>query len=432
MNLVKSFSIYTISGLLSKALSFLLLPFFTNHLSQSDYGVITLFSNSIYFVLPFMFMGIGETLSVEYNSLTAKELPRFISTSLIFSIITFIISLFSILFFGTFLSMLTGLNIKLLYLVCILSGFNFFVEYVFIIFRNQHKSLHFALLSISKTVIELSVSIYLIGQCNQGAMGRINGLLISSGVCFVIILIYFFNKGYLNSSFSKNWFIIILKRGLPTIPFFFMIFILNNSDNYFIKFFHGNKSIGVYALACQIALVVNLISSSFMMSFYPFFYKSLLDKHHNKILRVIFVYIFIIILSILLLFVFSPLLFKHFINEKFIDSLQYVFLLSLGQMWWAFFLIILSYLYYKKENTKLYYLSISSIIFTITIDYFIIKQHDSINWAWANMLSFLFCFLFISYIYRKQIFFNFIFIIKQLFRFNFSDANRKRGFKLPD
>ena len=128
MNLVKSFSIYTISGLLSKALSFLLLPFFTNHLSQSDYGVITLFSNSIYFVLPFMFMGIGETLSVEYNSLTAKELPRFISTSLIFSMITFIISLFSILFFGTFLSMLTGLNIKLLYLVCILSGFNFLLN----------------------------------------------------------------------------------------------------------------------------------------------------------------------------------------------------------------------------------------------------------------------------------------------------------------
>ena len=139
MNIFKSFGVYTISGILGKAVSFLLLPFFTYYLSESDYGTINIFSNSIYFITPFMAVGIGETFSVEYPRFSKNEMRNFISTSFIFPLIVFVLSCLLLLLCGGFFTSKTGLSLQLLFLVALLSVFNLFTDYIFIILRNQNK-----------------------------------------------------------------------------------------------------------------------------------------------------------------------------------------------------------------------------------------------------------------------------------------------------
>lgn len=94
MNILKSFGIYTVAGILGKVASFLLLPFFTHYLSEGDYGIINIFTSSVYFIIPFMAVGIGETFSVEYPRFTKEEMVKFISTSFF--------SLYSDLHWGVF------------------------------------------------------------------------------------------------------------------------------------------------------------------------------------------------------------------------------------------------------------------------------------------------------------------------------------------
>lgn len=403
MGFIKAFSIYTFSGILNRGISFLLLPFFTHHLSQADYGVITIFSNSMFFIIPFMSMGVGETLTVEYPTLSKEELRKFISTSLVFPASVFLISSLMILIFNGIFTQLTGLSTYLLFMVCVLSVFNFLTEYLFVLFRNENKPLSFAMLSIGKTVIELSLAIYLISVMKQGYMGRVNSILVSSAAGFIVVLIYVYRNKLFVPGISKAWLNVILKRGLPAVPFFLMLFVLNNTDNYFINYYHGKNNLGPYGLACQVAMIINLIATSFVTPFFPFLYKNLLEKKYERILKVMIIYIGIMILSVAFLSFVAPYFFKVFIAEKFNGSLNYILLLSLGQMWWAFFVLFLGYLYFKKENQKLYYISICTICFTLVTDYLIIKESTTINWAWANMLSFLFCLLSIMFIYRERI-----------------------------
>lgn len=403
MGFIKTFSIYIFSGILNRGISFLLLPFFTHHLSQADYGVITIFSNSMFFIIPFMSMGIGETLTVEYPTLSKEELRKFISTSLVFPASVFLISSLMILIFNGIFTQLTGLSTYLLFMVCVLSVFNFLTEYLFVLFRNENKPLSFAMLSIGKTVVELSLAIYLISVIKQGYMGRVNSILVSSAAGFIVVLIYVYKNKLFVPGISKAWLNIILKRGLPVVPFFLMLFVLNNTDNYFINYFHGKNNLGPYGLACQIAMIINLLATSFVTPFYPFFYQNLLKKEYVKIGKIILLYIFIMMLAVLFLAFCSPFFFKIFISSSFTESLKYIFLLSIGQLCWGIFILFLGYLYFKKENQKLYYISAVTICFTLTADYLIIKESDSINWAWANMLSFLFCLLSIMFIYRNRI-----------------------------
>ncbi|MBS1512391.1 MAG: oligosaccharide flippase family protein [Bacteroidetes bacterium] len=403
MGLLKSFSIYTFSGVLNRGISFLLLPFFTHHLTQSDYGVIAIFSNSIYFIIPFMSMGVGETLTVEYTNLPKGELKKFISTSLLFPVSVFLAALLLVAIAGHFFSSVTGLSIYLLFLVCLLSLFNFLSEYLFAILRNQNKPVLYAALSIGKTIVELTLAVYFISNLNQGYMGRVNSIIISTAVMVIIAVFYFYKSDLLATKISGEWLNVIFRRGLPSVPFFVMLFVLNNTDNYFINYFHGKGSLGPYALACQVAMIINLVATSFVTPFYPFLYQNLQNKEYLKIGKVLLVYLVLLVAAVMFLTLLSPLLFKIFIAADFSLSLKYIFLLSTGQMCWGIFIIFLGYLYFKKENNKLYYIAAATISFTLCADYFIIKEHYLFNWAWANMLSFLFCLLSIGFLYRRRI-----------------------------
>ncbi len=404
MNLIKSFSIYTIAGFLTKGLSFLLLPFFTHYLTQADYGLITIFSNSVYFIAPLMSMGISETLTVEYNNLTKKELTAFISTSIVFPIFTSIVTFLIVLFFPKNIESSTGLKSIHLYLLCILCWFNFFIDYFFTLIRNQNKPILYASIGIGKTVLELLLAILFIKGFNEGAMGRVNSIVISAAICFLFVLIYFIKNKLLKFNYEKKWQNIILKRGLPTIPFFLMLFFLNNTDKYLINYYHGANATGVYGLASQISMIINLIAAAFVTPFYPFLYENLRSKQITKIVKVVIVYLGLLVCATLIIGFCSSLFFNGFISENFKPSIKYIFILCVSQLCWGIFILFLGYLYYKKENYKLYYISIATIIFTLIINYVIIKQATSVNWAIASLVSYLFCLFTILLIYYKKVY----------------------------
>jgi O-antigen/teichoic acid export membrane protein len=70
---LESLSIYLTTSFLAKSLSFLLLPWFTNYLSPSDFGVINLFSGGITFLTPLISMGVIYNLSIDYYKIKHSE-----------------------------------------------------------------------------------------------------------------------------------------------------------------------------------------------------------------------------------------------------------------------------------------------------------------------------------------------------------------------
>lgn len=403
MGFYKSFGIYTLSGFIAKGIAFLLLPFFTHYLSQRDYGLITIFSNSIYFVAPLMNMGIGETLTVEYARLSSKELASFVSTSMVLPGIILLSSLLIALLFNGFFSAVTGLSGNLIYLICLLSFFNFFGEYLFTILRNQQRPLGFGLLSIGKTAVELLLAVYFIRFCQAGYLGRIESIFATTFLVSLVALVYFIRNKLIILQYTRRWMLLILKRGLPTVPLFFMTFTLYNSDTFMVNHFYGPAKAGLYGLAGQFAFLLTMLTASFVTPFYPFLYENLKKGNKLKVISLLMKYTLLVSMVFLAIWLLTPLVFKLVIAPQFHPALYYLLPLLAGQYFYSFYLIFAGLIFYKKQNHVYYYICPLVILFTLGINYFLLNIVKVNQYAYTSALSYLFCLLVMGLICYRDI-----------------------------
>jgi len=376
--------------------------------------LVTIFANSVYFIAPLMNLGIGETYTVEYPGLDKKNIASFITTSSIVPVIILVLVSVLVSLLHPFITRLTGLSATLQYLICLFSFSNFFNEYLFTYFRNRNQPVSFGILTIVKTALELSLAVYFIKFCGDGYVGRVKSMFITTVIIFIFTLIYFIKNDVLNFNVSKKWFSLVIKRGIPTIPLFVMVFLLYNTDNYMVNYYHGAAAIGVYGLASQISLLVNFVCSSFITPFYPFLYDNLNKGNYVKVMSLVFKYIAFITGVVLLLALATPMVFDYFIGYKFHAALHYLPLLLLGQYFFSIYLILAGLVFYKKHNSYFYYICPVIIILNIGINYFFIGVLNVSQFAIASALSYFVCLSIVAGTYYRYIYKGTVIYVKWL------------------
>jgi len=403
LNFFKAFGIYTVTGFATKAISFLLLPFFTHYLSQADYGLITIFSNAFFLLAPLMSMGIGETFTVEYPGFQEKDISRFVSTSITVPLLGLPIMLVIVWAFHGGLTILTGLSENILYLICLLNFFNFFCDYLFTILRNQKKPVFFGVMAIVKTTLELSLAIYFISYCHDGYMGRVKSIALNVLIISLFGIFFLVKNRLIIFQFSKKWLLLILKRGLPTIPLFFMSFTMYNCDTFMVNYFYGPSKAGVYGLSGQFAFILTVITTAFITPFYPFLYENLINRNKLKVVSLVMRYIFFLTALLAGIALLTPFVFHLFIAEKFFPALYYLLLLLAGQYFYSLYLVLAGLIYYKRHNRIYYFIAPLVILFTITVNYTLLHIVKVNQYAITSALSYFFCLMVVVIIYNKYI-----------------------------
>ena len=349
-------------------------------------------------------MGIGETFTFEYARIDDKERKLFISTAVLYPLFILLLVLLIVLIFHNFFTTYTNLSSALLYTICFLSFFNFFSDFLFSIFRNKDKPYQYALFAFCKTVIELILAIYFIKYCKLGYEGRVSSIFIASFVSFLFVVIYLLKNKLIRFEFSQKWFNTILRKGLPTIPLFFMFFILSNTDKYMINYYYGSAKAGVYGLATQFSMLLTLITSSFITPFYPFLYENLYLKKHKKIILVVLIFSILLLIFTILVPLILPYLFEIFIDTKFNEALDYVFFLMLGQFFFGLYLLQGGLIYYRNKNYIYYYVAPLVISLSIISNYYVLNVFKIQQLALGAFLSYLACFIIMSlFCYKDMI-----------------------------
>lgn len=395
--LFKSFSIYTLSSVICKAIPFLLIPVFTKHLTPEDYGVISIMLAGILAISPLLGPGVNELLTVEFQSFKKKELNQFVSTSIGFSILMF---LFFIIFFytlGDYLGSTLGIIKSVVIAIPIVALTSFSFELYLNILRNEDKPFAYAKLSIGRTIIEISLSTVLIVAYQFGYMGRVSGILISGIIFTLLFIVFLLKRDYLSLTFKKEYLKSILKFGLPTIPVFIMILILNNCDKYIVSKLLGMKEVGIYGIANQISVISNVALSSFLVPFTPYVYKQIaLGTAPSKLQVVRASYLFLLFFTLinLIIYLLSPILFNYFIDIRYHEAIIYLPQLLLGQVFWALFMIVTAgYIYYFKKTRFYYFLSPVIIVFSFLTTTVLTEYFGLMGTSFAYLLSNFFLFI---------------------------------------
>lgn len=355
-NFLGSASIYFGANVINASIPFLLMPVLTRLLTPSDYGLIAMFLILLGVFNAILGLNTHGAISVKFFQLNAVELSKYIGSCIMIllgSATLFFLLIFSI---ERWIEKTTGLPAVWIAVAFLLALFQFLINIYLSILQAKGNAKKYGALQIGQTLINLSMSLFLIMYIYQSWEGRLIGQSVGV-VALGLLAIYFLTRdGYFNYSLNylKYW-VNALKFGVPLVPHALSALILASSGQFITGILLESKSAGIYAVALQLGMVVGFLSDSFVKAYGPWLYAQLNhgdDKSKSFIVGITYV-IFI------LFFIYST--FASFVMIELIELL-------LGEAFWEAKTLI-PYIFMGNALTGMYYAVAGFFFFTSKTKY---------------------------------------------------------------
>ena len=376
----RSVAIYTFTNFFGKSASFLLLFVFTNplYITPSENGLLSLFSNSMLLLMPFLSMGIIHSTSAEYFKLNKKEFKDLFTTGFVMPFIIMIISCVILFLFRQELYDNYGFPEMFVWLIPLITFLVFFNEQLLGIARNTEQPGIFLKANISKISLELIISFVLVVFLAWRWEGRVAGILIS----YVIVAIYgfhfFFKNDFLFGTVRKKYILSELIYAVPVIAMQTSIFCMSASDRFFLSHFidDNNETVGIYNVVVTFGSVMIILSTALLQYIFPKIYTELSKDNINygSIRNSFKMYTMVMLAGFILIVLLTPVAYHFFINDRYHSALRFVIFTTGGYFLWTIAYFFYSFLLFFKEKRKILALSICCIIVSLSFNYFFIGK----------------------------------------------------------
>ncbi|MEO6404096.1 MAG: polysaccharide biosynthesis C-terminal domain-containing protein [Ferruginibacter sp.] len=410
---IKAVGIYTFTNFFSKAASFLLLFIFTNpiYISPSENGLLSLFSNSMLFLMPFLSMGIIHSVSADYFKLSKSDFKDFFSTGFVIPFIVMIVSAILLFLFREKLQQQYGFPPMFAWLIPVITFLTFCNEQLLSLARNNDQPNVYLKANISKTILELGISVILVVFFAWRWKGRVTGILISYALVGCYAFYYFIKNDFIFGCIRRKFIYSELSYAVPIIIMQASIFCMSASDRFFLSHFtnDNNATVGIYSVASTFALVINVLSMALIQYIFPKIYGKLSgDSKDYRIIKKMFkMYLLALSAGLILLILGTQVAYRLFINYRYFPALQYQFLLCIGFFLWGIAYFFYSFLLYHKDKKRIIWISVCAMVCSLSLNYFLIKEWGASGAAISTVCTYsviLIITLFVTRKYWKDIF----------------------------
>jgi O-antigen/teichoic acid export membrane protein len=276
-SLAKNSFIYYLSTILTKGISFFLLPLYTSILSTEDYGVLELMSIMSTMVIILFTLQIGQGVARYYNELrNQKHIQIYSSTVAIFSLISFgVFIVISVLFLSqiaAYLNLSESTTIFALMSIA-LNG-------LFYLSQNQLtwkiKPFQEMISSLTYNILTIGSTIYFLVYKEDGISGIFKAQCI--GAVLGILVAYLFTKKDYSTYFSAKVLRKLFRFSLPLLPGALAIFIYMFTDRICIKEMLGLDELGVFSVGNKIATILTFSGIGVSAALVPLIYRHFKEK----------------------------------------------------------------------------------------------------------------------------------------------------------
>jgi O-antigen/teichoic acid export membrane protein len=388
--LIKHGGIYTISNVVNASIPFLLLPVLTRYLSKSDYGIIATFQYLIAFFIPII--GLNTQASVIRRQYDTEKIDfaKYVTTCIVILLVNTLLLIVLLIPLSPFISDIAEFPSTWFWTIITVTFFQYLFTLVLGIWQANGKIYRYASFQNFQTALNFFASLLLIISFQMNWQGRVLAQTVSMVVFGALALLMLYKMGFLKGQISKKYFIDALKFALPLIPYSFSGWVLYTMDRIFINNMIGLDETGLYSVAFQISMIINLLQLSFNTAWVPWFYKQVRKNEASLNLKIVkFTYAFIIanFLFAFLLILAAPLFFKFFLGKDFYQAGDYLWWLALAQAASAIHVITVSYINLHNKNIYLTYSAIFIAVVHIPLTYYLLKMNGTIGAAQSLFIS---------------------------------------------
>lgn len=399
---------YSGFNLINSAIPFLLLPVLTQNLSKSDFAIIDIFTNLTFILAPLIGLNIGSSIIRFYYDKELYNLKTFFSSSLIFIIISGIVIILLTLTFNIFFADLLNIN-KTIQGILLLSIFyalsNQIGETLLSLYRASERPIPYGKYRVIKTFFDFSISTFLIVFVWSSWTMRVYTAVAISCIFSIVSIILLIKELELRFDYHPQYVKSALTYSVPLILHDIGGHIINYADRLIILHFTNLDSVGIYAVAYQIGLVMSLVGNSINQAWTPFLFSILKEQNPERIrwldrfhIKMIFFYF----LLAGIIYLFTPFIYSSFIGKAFNASPHIVLIILASYAINASYKNYVNYLFYYKKTARLSVYTGLGALINIGLCWYWIPKYNILGAAYATLISFSIQFILVFIDYQRN------------------------------
>ena len=395
-SIIKNFSKdalnYGLGGAFSKILSFLLLPFLTEKISPDEYGIFALLSLLTMALGAISNLGTTNSMSILFfEEENFKKRERLIWTNfLLLLFINLILIYITIITSSEISEFIFGTNKyrDLIFISILGLSLSTLTEPFLNYLRMERKSLNYLSYTIFKSILFVSLTLYIVIFLNEGLKGYIFSITLTNLIFLISILILVGRK--LSFRLISAKIPQLIKIGFPSIFGVFAFIFIDYADRTIIEYIIGIKELGIYTVAYSLGMVALLFTDSFSLTWSPFFNSFIKrQKEAQKIFPIVFSFYTSISLIITILFFYlsKPIIYI-FTESSYHSGYVVIGFIAFSYLIKGVYLIFLPGIYFNK---KLYIQSLIewfSALVNIFLNFLLIPIFGITGAAIATLLSY--------------------------------------------
>lgn len=390
----KHSTIYAISEVLKRAVSFIMIPVYTYYLTPADYGVLELLDLTLEITAMLIGLRLGAAIVRYYHHYSHEaDKHELFTTALIFSLILNALMLVVLQVFshGIALSVSGSLkHVKGFEIVfyCLAIQNVYLVAETYLIAKK--KSLLYASLSLVTLFLNLGQNILYIVVFKWGIYGILYSMLVTKTINALIVIPIALRDHRLKFSIEKLR--RLVRFGLPLVPAAFSMFSIHFSDRFFIQKYCEMDELGLYSLGYKFGMIVSVMLSGPIFRIWNThrFEIATQPDAKNVFSKMFTYYTTVIFFAGLLLSMFSTEIIQVMASDNFQGATVFIPLIVASYIFYgmANFLSIGIMITYKTKYQAL--IQFSAAIVNLLFNFIFITKYGIIGAAYSTVLTFAF------------------------------------------
>ncbi|MBK9748030.1 MAG: oligosaccharide flippase family protein [Chloroflexi bacterium] len=280
--LAKSALIYGTGEVLTKILGFLMLPLFTAYLTPDDYGINAILASVTYVLGSIFSLGFGSIIGILYfENDSPNQRPTTLWTSvLLLSVSALLMTLVTIIYASELSTLIfrTPIYANLLIITSAATAFNIISTPFSFHYQFEQKATAYTAISLVSAFLYISLTVVMVSVLRMGIFGWVAATLLGQGISLILYAVPVMSQVpfRLRAQIAKS----LLRLGLPLVPSFVFLFILLQSNRFFLERISGLDTVGIYAIGSSLGMTINMVIQGFTRAWFPYFL-SFTDKQNE-------------------------------------------------------------------------------------------------------------------------------------------------------
>lgn len=319
--------IYTIGQLLTKAMSFVMIPIYTKELGVIGFGQLSIVDAVMNFISSFLIISIYSGYIRFYRDYEEEKRNKLRNTAITFALIMAIINIVLSITVGKYISKYI-FDFENSYSIFILLIFRSllaqFITLLMCDYNLNYNAQKTVLISFVQMIFDLIFVSYFVVWGNKGITGIYLGYICSSLIILVSLVVKQIKR--IKVEFDKDMFKDMFKFSFGLIPCNLSATVLDLADRYFLSGYKGFTQTGIYSMGYKVGMLIDpVFISPFKSIFTTFKFQMWNEKDGKKRMNEMFInYHLLGCLIIILLTVGSELIILVLSNREYLGAVNLI------------------------------------------------------------------------------------------------------------